>query len=172
MTPPHKIVGIAGWKNSGKTTLVEALVRVLTARGYRVSTIKHAHHAFDIDVPGKDSHRHREAGAREVLVASGQRWALMHELRGENEPSLEDLLARLSPCDLVLVEGFKRDAHPKIEVVRAAGPDGRIADTDGTVCAIATGDAALAAGHLALPLSDVGAIAEFICARCGLPPRK
>lgn len=172
MTPPHKIVGIAGWKNSGKTTLVEALVRVLTARGYRVSTIKHAHHAFDIDVPGKDSHRHREAGAREVLVASGQRWALMHELRGENEPSLDDLLARLSPCDLVLVEGFKRDAHPKIEVVRAAGPDGRIADMDGTVCAIATDDAALAAGHPHLPLNDIAAIADFICARCGLPARK
>ncbi len=168
MTSPQKIFGIVGWKNSGKTTLVEALVRELTARGYRISTVKHAHHAFDIDVPGKDSYRHREAGAGEVLVASGRRWALMHELRGTDEPRLEELLARLSPCDLVLVEGFKRDTHPKIEVLRAAGPDGRIADRDETVCAIATDDPALADGHPALPLDDIGAIADFICARCGL----
>lgn len=171
MTSSHKVFGIVGWKNSGKTTLVEALVRELTARGYRISTIKHAHHTFNIDVPGKDSHRHREAGAQEVLVASGQRWALMRELRGEDEPSLEDLLARLSPCDLVLVEGFKRGAHPKIEVVRAIGPEGRIADSDETVCTIATDIPALSGGHPALPLNDVGAIADFICARSGLRAR-
>jgi len=172
MMPPHRIFGIVGWKNSGKTTLVEALVREFTARELRVSTIKHAHHAFDIDVPGKDSYRHREAGAGEVLVASRQRWALMHELRGEDEPRLEALLAQLSPCDLVLVEGFKRDAHPKIEVLRALGSDGRIADTDETVCAIATDSPALSGKHAALPLNDVGAIADFICARSGLEARR
>ena len=169
MTLGHKIFGIVGWKNSGKTTLMEALVRELTRRGHRVSTIKHAHHAFDIDVPGKDSHRHREAGAQEVLVASAQRWALMHELRGETEPTLEELLVRLAPCDLVLVEGFKCGPHPKIEIVRESGRDGRIADTDETVCAIASDSPALAADRQYLPLDNVAAIADFICARCGLP---
>ena len=168
----HKVFGIVGWKNSGKTTLVEALLGELSARGYRVSTIKHAHHAFDIDVPGKDSYRHREAGAGEVLVASGQRWALMHELRGGEEPRLEDLLRHLSPCDLVLVEGFKRDAHPKIEVLRTLGPDGRIADSDGMVCAIATENPAICGAHPALPLNDIGAIADFICVRAGLNARR
>jgi len=171
MIPSHKVFGIVGWKNSGKTTLVEALIREFAARGLRVSTVKHAHHAFDIDVPGKDSYRHREAGAGEVLVASGRRWALMHELRDEDEPRLELLLARLSACDLVLVEGFKRDAHPKIEVLRALGPDGRIADTDKTVCAIATDDPAISGDNPALPLNDVRVIADFICARCGLKAR-
>ena len=166
--PPDNVFGIVGWKNSGKTTLVEALVRELTRRGFRISTIKHAHHAFDIDVPGKDSYRHREAGAQEVLVASGRRWALMHELHDESEPSLEALLARLSPCDLVLVEGFKRDSHAKIEILRAAGPEGRIADSDPAICAIATNDPALAKGHVHLPLDDIDAIADFICTHRGL----
>ena len=172
MRTSHKVFGITGWKNSGKTALVEALLCELTARGLRVSTIKHAHHAFDIDVPGKDSHRHREAGASEVLVASGRRWALMHELRDEAEPRLEELLARLSPCDLVLVEGFKRDSHPKIEVLRTLGPDGRIADSDGTVCAIVTDNPAIRGAHPALPLGDISAIADFICVRAGLNPRR
>ena len=167
-----KVFGITGWKNSGKTTLVEALVRKLTGRGYRVSTIKHAHHAFDIDVPGKDSYRHREAGAHEVIVASGQRWALMHELRGAVPPSLSSLIGRLGDCDLLLVEGFKRDAHPKIEVLRALGSEGRIADSDPSICAIATPNAALAGDHRRLDLDDVGAIADFICTHRGLsrPP--
>jgi molybdopterin-guanine dinucleotide biosynthesis protein B len=115
-----KVVGLAGWSGAGKTTLLARVIPVLTRRGLAVSTVKHAHHAFDIDQPGKDSHAHREAGASEVLVASGRRWALMHELREEEEPRLADLLARLSPVDLVIVEGFKREAHPKVEIHRAA----------------------------------------------------
>jgi molybdopterin-guanine dinucleotide biosynthesis protein MobB len=123
-------MGIVGWKNSGKTTLVVALVRRLTARGLKVATIKHAHHDFDIDHPGKDSYRHREAGASEVIVASGARWAQVHELRGAPEPELAELLPRLSSgIDIVLVEGFKRDPHPKIEVV-PADFDGRLLTLD------------------------------------------
>jgi molybdopterin-guanine dinucleotide biosynthesis protein B len=165
---PDKVFGITGWKNSGKTTMLEALVRELTARGHRVSTIKHAHHAFDIDVPGKDSYRHREAGAHEVIVASGQRWALMHELRGEAQPSLAELMRHLADCDLLLVEGFKGDSHPKIEVLRSLGPEGRIADSDNTICAIATPDTDLAGRHLRLDLANIGAIADFVAAHRGL----
>ncbi len=164
----HNVFGIVGWKNSGKTTLLEALVREMSTRGYRVSTIKHAHHAFDIDVPGKDSYRHRKAGAYEIIVASGQRWALMHELRGAEEPNLTDLLAHLEACDLVLIEGFKSDPHPKIEVLRALGPEGRIADSDKSVCAIATQDPMLAGTHRSLALDDIIAITNFICAECAL----
>ena len=115
-----KIIGLAGWSGAGKTTLLAKLIPVLNARGLSVSTIKHAHHAFDVDVPGKDSWVHREAGAQEVLVASANRFALMHELRGAAEWTLPQLLAKLTVVDLVLVEGFKRSAHPKIEVHRAA----------------------------------------------------
>lgn len=114
-----KVLGLAGWSGSGKTTLLTAMLPLLIARGIRVSTVKHAHHAFDIDRPGKDSYRHRAAGAREVLVASATRWALLHELDGP-EPSLEHLLGRLAPVDLVLVEGFKTSAFPKLEVHRPA----------------------------------------------------
>jgi molybdopterin-guanine dinucleotide biosynthesis adapter protein len=167
----QKILGIVGWKNSGKTTLVEALVREMTARGLRVSTVKHAHHAFDIDVPGKDSHRHREAGAHEVIVASGDRWALMHELRNAPEPPLDALIAKLAPCDLVLVEGFKRGTHSKIEVARFTRDEGLIADQDETVLAVATDDAALAGRHRALPLNDTPAILAFIRQRFQLPER-
>jgi molybdopterin-guanine dinucleotide biosynthesis protein B len=169
---PVKVFGITGWKNSGKTTLLERLVRELTGRGYRVSTIKHAHHAFDIDVPGKDSFRHREAGAHEVIVASGQRWVLMHELRGSAQPTLAELIGHLGDCDLLLVEGFKGDAHPKIEILRTLGPDGRIADTDKSIRAVATSDPKLAGRHRHLDLNDIGAIADFICAHCALPPRR
>ncbi|MCZ8315674.1 molybdopterin-guanine dinucleotide biosynthesis protein B [Phreatobacter sp.] len=115
-----KVVGLAGWSGAGKTTLLTRVIPVLRGRGLSVSTLKHAHHAFDIDRPGKDSHEHRLAGATEVLVASGRRWALMHELREETEPRLADLLVRLSPVELVIVEGFKREAHPKVEIHRAA----------------------------------------------------
>ncbi len=163
-----KVFGIVGWKNSGKTTLIERLIREFGARGLSVSTIKHVHHAFDIDVPGKDSYRHREAGAQEVLVTSGGRWALMHELRGAPEPDLNKLVEHLSPCDLVLVEGFKCDTHPKIEVLRASGDEGRIADKDKTVCAIATDYPALTGRHPYLSLSDAGAIADFITRHCNL----
>jgi molybdopterin-guanine dinucleotide biosynthesis protein B len=114
----QKVMGIIGWKNSGKTTLVVALVQELASRGFRVATVKHAHHAFDIDRPGKDSYLHREAGAQDVIVSSGARWAHMHEIANEAEPELDDLLPRLPEgVDIILVEGFKRDAHPKIEVI-------------------------------------------------------
>ena len=113
-----KLWGVAGWKNSGKTTLVTRLVSELAGRGFVVSTVKHAHHAFDIDKPGTDSHRHREAGAQEVMIVSGSRWALMHELRDEQEPPMIQAIERISPCDLILVEGYKRERHPKIEARR------------------------------------------------------
>ena len=108
-----RVIGLAGWSGAGKTTLIVKLIPYLHERGITVSTLKHAHHAFDVDQPGKDSYLHREAGAREVLVASSRRFALMHELRGAEEPGLAELLRRMSPADLILVEGFKRDAHPK-----------------------------------------------------------
>ncbi len=115
-----KVIGLAGWSGAGKTTLLTQLIPIFTADGLRVSTIKHAHHKFDVDVPGKDSWRHREAGATEVLVASGRRWALMHELRKAPEPRLTELLEKMTKVDLVVVEGFKADSHPKIEVHRVA----------------------------------------------------
>jgi molybdopterin-guanine dinucleotide biosynthesis protein B len=115
-----RVIGLAGWSGAGKTTLLIKLIPVLNRRGVTVSTLKHAHHGFDVDRPGKDSFEHRAAGAQEVLVASGRRWALVHELRGAPEPPLAVLLARLSPVDLVIVEGFKAERHPKIEVHRAA----------------------------------------------------
>ena len=163
-----RVYGVTGWKNSGKTTLVEALVRDMTGRGYRVSTVKHAHHAFDLDQPGKDSFRHRHAGARQVLIASRARWALMAELRDSEEPSLADLLARLDPVDLVLVEGYKRDRHPKIEARRLATAQNLIAADDATIEAVAC-DGPL--DGLAVPvfdLDDVRGIADFILGRVGL----
>jgi molybdopterin-guanine dinucleotide biosynthesis protein MobB len=163
-----KIYGITGWKNSGKTTLVERLVAEITGRGLKVSTLKHAHHMFDVDQPGKDSHRHRVAGARQVLVSSANRWALITELGGAPEPPLGELLARLDPVDLVLVEGWKRDRHPKIEARRAATGQDLIALGDETIEAVAS-DAALEG--LAVPvfdLDDVRGIADFILGRVGL----
>ena len=163
-----RVYGVTGWMNSGKTVLMERLVADLTGRGLTVSTVKHAHHAFDVDQPGKDSHRHRSAGAAQVLVASRNRWALMSELRGAAEPELEALLARLDPVDLVLVEGYKRDRHPKIEVRRAATAQDLIAAGDATIEAVAS-DAPVPG--LAIPvfdLDDVAAIAGFILARTGL----
>lgn len=115
-----RVIGLSGWSGAGKTTLIVKLIPALNARGFSVSTLKHAHHAFDIDKPGKDSYQHREAGATEVLVASANRWALMHELRGAPEPSLAELLIKLTPVDFVIVEGFKADAHAKLEVHRVA----------------------------------------------------
>jgi molybdopterin-guanine dinucleotide biosynthesis protein B len=117
------VFGITGWKNSGKTQLVTRLVAEFTQRGLKVSTVKHAHHNFDVDKPGADSYRHREAGAVEVALVSGRRWALMHELRDQEEPPLEDILARLTPCDLILIEGYKRENHPKIETRRLESRD-------------------------------------------------
>ncbi len=163
-----KVFGVVGWKNSGKTGLMERLVAEFVARGLRVSTLKHAHHSFDVDHEGKDSYRHRIAGATEVLLASRNRWALMHELRGEDEPVLDDLLARLSPVDLVLVEGYKRDRHPKIEAHRQATGNPLIASEDHTVRAIASDSGAAAEGRPTFHLDDTGAIADFISRELGL----
>lgn len=163
-----QIFGIAGWKNSGKTTLVAALVREFGARGLRVSTIKHAHHAFDLDLPGKDSFLHREAGAQEVLISSHGRWALLHELRGAGEPPLADLLQRMSPVDLVLIEGFKDAAHPKLEVRRNASAGQKLTDTDPYIVAIATDGVMTEEGRPVFALDDVLAIADFIQQHCGL----
>lgn len=156
------VFGIVGWKNSGKTTLVEALVKDFTARGLRVATIKHAHHAFDIDHEGKDSFRHRQAGAAQVIVSSRTRWAMVTENGNAAEPSLDDLLGRLAPCDLVLVEGFKSGIHPRIEVLRELGTDGRIADRDSSIIAVAAPSGDLAGAHPCLPLNEPAQIADFI----------
>ncbi|XXK31922.1 molybdopterin-guanine dinucleotide biosynthesis protein B [Rhodobacteraceae bacterium nBUS_24] len=156
-----KIYGVTGWKNSGKTGLMERLVSEFVKRGFSVSTIKHAHHSFDVDRSGKDSHRHRVAGASEVLLASRNRFALMHELRAEDEPSLEVLLAKLSPVDLVLIEGFKRDRHAKIETFRAVTGTELIATNDPTIHAVAS-DVAMALDRPVFDLDDTAAIANFI----------
>ena len=162
-----KIYGVVGWKNAGKTGLMERLVSEITGRGFSVSTVKHAHHTFDVDHPGKDSHRHRVAGAREVLLASANRFALMHEIRGANEPSLTDLLVKLSPVDLVLVEGYKRDAHPKVEAHRAVTGNALIAPDDPTIRAVAS-DTEMALDRPVFDLDDTAAIADFILAEVGL----
>ena len=166
----QRVFGITGWKNSGKTTLTERLVTELSRRGWKVSTVKHAHHDFDIDKEGTDSFRHRRAGASEVAIVSGRRWALMHELRGENEPTLDEVLARLAPCDLVLVEGYKREGHRKIETRRTDAKDTAPLSTgDPTIMAIAS-DSAVTGGSLTVfNLDDVGAIADFIESVTGLP---
>ena len=162
-----RIFGLAGWSGSGKTTLLGGLIPELVARGLSVSTIKHAHHEFDIDRPGKDSWRHRQAGATEVMVASSRRWALMHELRGLPEPSLDELMAQMSPVDLLLVEGFKRQPHPKLEVHRPSLGKPLIYPDDPHVVAIAS-DEAFAAPLPLLPLGDAGAVAAFITDHLGL----
>ncbi len=161
MTNP--VFGVTGWKNSGKTTLLTRLVAEFTRRGFRVSTVKHAHHDFDIDKPATDSFRHREAGASEVMIVSGNRWALMHELRGDAEPPLETALARLSPCDLVLVEGYKREGHPKIEARRqAARRRDPLAPGDPSILAVAADHFTNPDGRWLFGLDDVAGIADFI----------
>jgi molybdopterin-guanine dinucleotide biosynthesis adapter protein len=160
-----RVIGLAGWSGAGKTTLIVKLIPYLRERGTTVSTLKHAHHAFDVDQPGKDSYLHREAGAREVLVASSRRFALMHELRGAEEPGLAELLGRMSPADLILVEGFKRDAHVKIEVFRTANEKPLLYPEDPTIAALATD--AVDDLPLHLPhahLDDIAAIARLIFA--------
>ncbi len=161
-----RVFGLAGWSGSGKTTLLAALIPELVARGITVSTIKHAHHEFDIDQPGKDSWVHRQAGASEVMVASSRRFALMHELRGGPEFSLDELAARMAPVDLLLVEGFKREAHPKLEVHRPSVGKPFLYPDDPHIVAIAS-DTALAAPLPVLPLADAAAIADFILERMG-----
>ena len=166
-----KVYGIIGWKNSGKTSLMERLVAAITARGLTVSTVKHVHHDVDLDQPGKDTFRHRTAGASEVILASAHRFALLREHRGP-EPALADILARLAPVDLVLVEGYKRDSHPKIEVFRAEAGHAMIQPTDPFTRAVAT-DANV--GRLDVPtldLNDTNAIATFILGETGLVPTR
>ncbi|WP_298973980.1 molybdopterin-guanine dinucleotide biosynthesis protein B [uncultured Roseobacter sp.] len=162
-----KLYGIVGWKNAGKTGLMERLVSEICSRGYSVSTVKHAHHVFDVDQPGKDSYRHRQAGATEVLLASAKRFALMHELREASEPTLEDLLSRLSPVDLVLIEGYKRDTHHKIEAHRAETGNPLIATEDSTIRAVAS-DTDLTLDRPVFDLNDTARIADFILAEVGL----
>ncbi|MEY8829442.1 molybdopterin-guanine dinucleotide biosynthesis protein B [Sedimentitalea sp. XS_ASV28] len=162
-----KVYGVVGWKNTGKTGLVERLVHEITGRGMTVSTLKHAHHTFDVDQPGRDSHRHRVAGAQEVLLSSGKRWALMHELRDAPEPGMQALLARLSPVDLVLVEGYKREGHAKIETHRAEVGQELIARDDPSVRAVAS-DTAITLDRPVFDLDDTAGIADFILAEVGL----
>ena len=156
-----KVIGLAGWSGAGKTTLLSRVIPHLLKEGLRVSVIKHAHHAFDVDVPGKDSWVHREAGATEVLVSSSRRWALMHELRGADEPRLAELLAKMSSVDLVIIEGFKREPHRKIEVYRAANAKPLLFPDDPGIVGIATDtaiDTALPTAHL----DDVAAVAAMM----------
>ncbi|MBD3664423.1 molybdopterin-guanine dinucleotide biosynthesis protein B [Sulfitobacter aestuariivivens] len=162
-----RLYGVVGWKNAGKTGLMERLVTEITGRGFSVSTVKHAHHSFDVDHEGKDSYRHRIAGASEVLLASRNRVALLQELRAQEEPTLEALLTRLRPVDLVLIEGYKRDAHLKVEAHRFATGNPLIAPGDATVRAVAS-DTPLDLDRPVFDLNDTAAIADFILAEVGL----
>jgi molybdopterin-guanine dinucleotide biosynthesis protein B len=159
-----RVIGLAGWSGSGKTTLLASLIPLLTASGLRISTIKHAHHAFDVDTPGKDSWTHRQAGASEVLVVSDTRWALMHELRGAPEPSLAELLGKLSPCDLVIVEGFKREPIPKVEIWRAVVGKPILHPEDPNIVLMASDDPCPLARIPVLPLGDLPALAAAVLA--------
>ena len=167
-----KVYGVVGWKNAGKTTLVERLVAEIAGRGFSVSTIKHTHHKVDVDQKGKDSWRHRAAGARQVILASSARWAVMTELRGAPEATLDELMALLSPVDVVIVEGYKRDRHPKIETWRAETGQPLIAAEDETVRAIASNDKLEGVAKPVLGLDDIPAIADFILGDLGLALRK
>ena len=162
-----KTIGIAGFSGSGKTTLIEKLIPLLVGEGLRVSLIKHAHHEFDVDQPGKDSYRHRHAGCSEVLVSSSQRWALMHEHRGAAEPSLQDLLKHLAPCDLLIVEGYKSEPIPKIEVHRREAQTPMLHPKDPHVIAVAT-DEPLDTALPQFDMNDVESIARFIVRHLGL----
>ncbi len=169
MTNRAPVFGISGWKNSGKTGLAVRLVSALVERGYKVSTIKHAHHDFDIDKVGADSFRHREAGAHEVTIVSGTRYAIMHELRGAPEPSLKEILARLAPCDLVLIEGYKREPVPKIEARRLESANREpLAPTDPHIVAIAADHPVKGQDLPVFDLDDTDAIADFILVTVGL----
>jgi molybdopterin-guanine dinucleotide biosynthesis protein B len=162
-----KVFGFAGYSGSGKTTLIEKLIPLFVRSGIAVSLVKHAHHTFDVDQPGKDSYRHRSAGCTEVLVTSSRRWALIHELRGAVEPSLADHVKRLSPCDLLLVEGFKREPIPKLEVFRAEVGEPLLHPHDENIVAIAS-DARLTTRLPQFDLNAPQAIAEFVLRHLGL----
>lgn len=162
-----KTFGFAGWSGSGKTTLIEQLIPRFVLQGLKVSLIKHAHHDFDVDQPGKDSWRHREAGCQEVLVTSGRRWVLMHELRGAPEPGLEEQIKHISPCDLLLVEGFKRYALPKLEIYRKANDKPFLHPEDPHIVAVAS-DVPVETKLPVFDLNDYDAIVDFILAHNGL----
>lgn len=165
-----KVFAIAGYSGSGKTTLLEKVIPCLTGRGLKVSVIKHTHHGFDIDRPGKDSYRHREAGATEVLLSCGERWALMHERREETEPTLDQLLGHLSPCDLVLIEGFKQEPVPKLEVYRPENGKPPLFPERGDIVAVATNDAVTTTLPI-LPIDDAAAVAQFLITTLNLETR-
>src|SRR6202047_3180043 len=166
-----RIIGLAGWSGSGKTTLVTSVIPVLVKRGLKVATVKHAHHEFDTDQPGKDSWRHRQAGASEVAIVSRRRWALVHELGDEPEPPLADILAKLSPVDLVIVEGFKRHSHPKLEVFRATVGKPLLHPDADCIVAVAT-DAPLPQAEVpVVMLDDIATIANVLQAEA-LPPEQ
>lgn len=170
MTP---VFGVTGWKNSGKTTLVERLISELTDQGYRIATIKHAHHKFDIDKEGTDSFRHRQAGAHEVALVSGFRWALMHEVGNEGEPTLESMTAHMSPADLIIIEGYKSEPHLKIEVRRQASRTNQaLADRDNTIVAIAADHDVENTDLPVFDLDDIKAIAAFLVSKIQLGPPK
>jgi molybdopterin-guanine dinucleotide biosynthesis protein B len=163
-----KVLGLTGWSGSGKTTLIVKLIPELVARGLRISTIKHAHHAFEIDKPGKDSYRHREAGATEVMVSSEHRWALMHEHRAGEEPTSVELMRRMTPVDLLLIEGFKHEAHDKLEVFRRDLGKPLISPGDGSFLAILSDGAVPETSLPVIDLNDTSAIADFIVTHCQL----
>lgn len=163
-----RIYGITGWKNSGKTGLVERLVAEVTVRGFSVSTIKHAHHSFDVDHPGRDSYRHRDAGASEVMLTSANRWALMHELRTQDEPHLDELLAKMSPVDLILIEGYKTGTHEKIECHRVATGQPLLALNDPQIKLVASDAEPETGGRPCVDLDDTAAIADFVLQKVGL----
>ena len=160
-----RVIGLAGWSGAGKTTLLVKLIPVLRARALRVATLKHAHHGFDVDRPGKDSFRHREAGASEVIVSSATRWVQIHEVGAGAEATLPELLRRVSPCDLLVVEGFKRERHPKLEVFRAVNGRPPLHPDDGAIVGVAS-DAPFPDAHIpVVGLDDIEAIADLVLAR-------
>ena len=159
-----RVIGLVGWSGSGKTTLMTRLIPLLVQRGLRVSTLKHAHHAFDIDIPGKDSYEHRMAGAGEVIVSSARRWAQVHEVGDGAEATLGELLRRLAPCDLILVEGFKTEGHPKLEVFRGLLGRPPLHPTDPGIVAIAADQAFPDANVPVTDLDDIAAVAEIVLA--------
>jgi len=160
-----KVFGLAGWSGSGKTTLLVKLIPEFVERGFKVSTLKHAHHNFDIDKPGKDSFEHRQAGASEVMISASNRWALMHENKDDAEPDLEQLLTRMSPVDLLLVEGFKWHSHPKMEVYRSIVGKPLLQENDTGIVAVATDEELLNLSVPSFNLSDISLIADFILSK-------
>jgi molybdopterin-guanine dinucleotide biosynthesis protein B len=158
-----RILGVTGWSGSGKTTLLTRLLPVLVSRGLKVATLKHAHHAFDVDQPGKDSYEHRKAGASEVIVSSARRWVQMHEVGEGQEATLAELLRRLSPCDLVLIEGFKTERHPKLEVFREAAQKSPLHPGDNRIVAIASDQKFPNSGVPVVDLNDTEAVADLVC---------